>query len=356
VKHRSAILALTLLLSGLGWTSSSAQAPAGAKSEGTPPGGPGDDSTATGGGRSGSKAKPSFLYLRDGGKLSCWPRLDFLSVDTAYGALKIPLQDLLRIRFSRRWNQADLQKAEEAMKLLGSDDFDERESAMKTLRQLGSAARGILRQALKSDDLEVKTRSEALLLEIGSSEPAEQSHSEEGIEPLRGTDEDEIITVRFSIKGRVAGEAFTVGTLYGDLEVKYTDILGVGFHSDAPVSATVNVPGTTTVPESWLDTKCSVSKGDKVILRASGQLSISNYNLTAGPEGTTRYRTSGTPYSNFPTLSLIGKIGKNGKPFLVGQKHESRARSDGTLYLGIVPFRRGYVAAGSFQVKIDGER
>lgn len=288
--------------------------------------------------------------------MSCWPRLDGLTVETAYGTLKIPTQDLVRVRFSRRLSQPDLQKAEESMKLLGSDDFDDRESAMKTLRQIGPAARATLRRGLKSNDLEVKSRSEKLLAEIGPADPLEQIHSEEGMDPLRGTDEDEIVTARFSIKGRVVGESFTVETLYGDLEVKYTDILGVGFHSDAQVSLTVNIPGSTTVPESWLDTKCGFSKGDKIVLRASGELSISNYNLTAGPGGTTRYRTTGTPYSNFPTLSLIGKIGKKGTPFLVGQKHEGRARSDGTLYLGIVPFRRGYVASGSFQVKIEGEK
>ena len=52
-------------------------------------------------------------------------------------------------------------------------------------------------------------------------------------------------------------------------------------------------------------------------------------------------------------LSLIGKVGKKGNPFLVGTGYKGKAKSSGRLYLAIVPFRYnpGGVS-GKYEVKI----
>ena len=65
-------------------------------------------------------------------------------------------------------------------------------------------------------------------------------------------------------------------------------------------------------------------------------MQVSNYSVSCGPAGTTQY--SGNSFGGFPMLSLIAKVGKNGKPFVVGSKHQSKVGRAGNLYLAIVPF------------------
>jgi hypothetical protein len=105
------------------------------------------------------------------------------------------------------------------------------------------------------------------------------------------------------------------------------------------------------VPASWVKTKVGVSQGRKILVKASGQLTVSGYNVTAGPAGTSQY--SGNTFENFPMLALVGKIGKNGKAFLVGKEWTEVAKRAGSLYLGVVPFRRNRAAAGAFQVQVS---
>ena len=83
-------------------------------------------------------------------------------------------------------------------------------------------------------------------------------------------------------------------------------------------------------------------------------MTLSNYNLVAGPEGTSRY-TSSYNYKGIRPLALAGRIGRKGKPFLVGPNYRAKAAGGGTLYLGVVPFRT-YVPTGEFKVRVEGER
>ena len=94
-----------------------------------------------------------------------------------------------------------------------------------------------------------------------------------------------------------------------------------------------------------------MGKGDRLVIRANGQMTVEGYNVRSGPEGNTRY--SSTSFREFPVLSLVAKVGKTGKPFLVGREFAGKAPREGDLYLGIVPFRQNRPTTGSYRVKVN---
>jgi hypothetical protein len=90
-----------------------------------------------------------------------------------------------------------------------------------------------------------------------------------------------------------------------------------------------------------------VGKNKLLTIKSSGETSIGSWNLAADPDGTNRYSTFKSN-QGFPMLSLVGKIGKSGKPFKAGKKYRLRSRVAGRLYLAIQPF--DYEPAG-----VDGQ-
>jgi len=293
---------------------------------------------------------PPIFYLRDGSKVTGFPTFEFLVVRTKYGILRIPSTDLLRLRLIPRIN-SDLEgKIRTQLQRLGSDNFDEREDAMDRLREIGAPALANIRKAVKSRDEEMRNRAEILAEEIESNlEESEKARTDE-MSATTGED-DEIIARRFKIKGHVESETFTVKTRYGELQFKVADIVGVDFRVGGKIEQSLSIAANRTAPNNWLSTKSTVTKGQKLTIKASGNLHVSNYSLTVGPGGTTRY--GGTTLGNFPMLSLVGQIGKRGKPFLVGPSFKTKANATGTLFLGVVPFRRNYTATGLYKVKVS---
>ncbi|MCH2373015.1 MAG: hypothetical protein MK538_02455 [Planctomycetes bacterium] len=52
-----------------------------------------------------------------------------------------------------------------------------------------------------------------------------------------------------------------------------------------------------------------MNKGPRFTIAATGEVSVSNYGLTTGPDGSRQY-SSNRAWGGFPILPLVGKIGK----------------------------------------------
>jgi hypothetical protein len=101
----------------------------------------------------------------------------------------------------------------------------------------------------------------------------------------------------------------------------------------------------------WTDTGKTVEKGAYLKITAKGKVHIgyagfgvSGYEEVVGPAGTYNYPSSfeeerfplpAADAGPAPCYALIGKIGEEGFPFLVGAECEHIARGSGKLYLGI---------------------
>jgi hypothetical protein len=294
-----------------------------------------------------------MLHLRDGASITGDIRLERLRVVTRYGVLEIPSGDIHQVRVAPRIDPGTLQRIDDAILRLGSADLDAREQATAFLRGLGGPARKRLREASRSPDEEVKARAVIILSEIeAASRPGEEAPDETGApDPLPEGSEDEVVARRFTARGRIEIDRLDVATPYGDLDIALSDVETIVFRSERPAAASLTVGPESALPGGWVRTKVSVEKGEKLAIRAAGEMTVQGYSIRSGPEGNTRY--SSTTFREFPVLALVGKVGKNGKPFLVGREYSGKAPRGGDLYLGVVPFRQNRPMTGAYRVKVE---
>ncbi len=92
---------------------------------------------------------------------------------------------------------------------------------------------------------------------------------------------------------------------------------------------------------NWTDTGISLSNGDEFMINSYGFVSTRNWQLNdlknwGGPGGssfTSELADNSCLAPGLKNLALVGKIGKNGRPFNVGDNYSNRADQSGTLYL-----------------------
>ena len=158
---------------------------------------------------------------------------------------------------------------------------------------------------------------------------------------------DEIHTELMTFRGEILTEGFPLKTRYGELLIKAVVLESIRFKADWRSNRVVHVSPSFQPSGAWLDTRMDVGKNKLLTIKSSGETSIGSWNLTADPDGTNRYSTFKSN-QGFPMLSLVGKIGKSGKPFKAGKEYRLRSRAAGRLYLAIQPF--DYEPAG-----VDGQ-
>jgi len=293
--------------------------------------------------------EPPMFRLRDGTRLAGTPELKALNIVTAYGKLTVPIAEVVRVRFAAARDTGIAGRVAELVRELSSEEFDKREEAMTALRDIGVPALEALRKAAESEDEEVKSRAEKLVSEI--EELVDDSDSEESQLGSIAGDEDEVVALKFTLRGRVEEQTFALTTRYGALSLSRNDIVSVVFQEGSTTKLTFQVPGTTfAAANKWVDTKITLTQGERLRITASGQLNLENYGQTTGPEGTTN--VSGNQLETHPTGSLVGKIG-NGKAFLIGAEYEGSANGSGNLQLG-VSLQQGQVN-GQYQVEVEKE-
>ena len=111
---------------------------------------------------------------------------------------------------------------------------------------------------------------------------------------------------------------------------------------------TVEVPSTS----AWTPTGVELEKGGWLVIEAAGEAEITrqtlmgrhDYDYTVGPAGTYVYpdKAADRPFpiaaadrGPSPAYALIGRIGEEGEPFLVGSRLEKEIPENGELFLGI---------------------
>jgi hypothetical protein len=115
----------------------------------------------------------------------------------------------------------------------------------------------------------------------------------------------------------------------------------------APGEATLTV----SAQQQWTPANFVVRRGDRITIRASGEITIGGSNPRATPNGTNE-RHPNNPLTSEGTGALIGRIG-NSRPFLIGSELvEFQAPAAGELFLGVndshLPDNQG-----SYEVRIQ---
>jgi hypothetical protein len=297
-----------------------------------------------------ASGSPPIFFLRDNSKIAGFPKEEALEVQTKYGKLTVPRDQLVRIRFARRLRPGLRERIGSLIADIGDEDYDIREGATEELRAIGPPILGQLKRSIKSNNEEVKNRAEILINEIDVEVKEKKLEVEDSLPHLAGT-EDEIVTETMTIMGTAPQPQFFTESPYGELNVATSDLSDILFRSVLPSSKKVSVSANYQPPGTWFDNKFELQKGQTVKIEASGQATVSNYGLTSGPTGNKQYGIGS--FGGFPMLALVGKIGKKGKPFLIGTSYSDKARKAGRLYVGITPFtHHSSGESGSYNLKI----
>jgi hypothetical protein len=275
------------------------------------------------------------------------PKLD---ITTRYGKLSVPLNEVRRIELGVRYPEGSLQKIQDAIAKLGDGDYKKREAASTELLAFRELAYPhVRRAAVTANNPEALKRAKALLEELRSRLPEDK---------LALKDYDTVTTMDFPIAGQIGAAIFKARSpLLGDVDVKLVQVRSIrwmGATNEA--SLTMDASKYSGVPgETWLDTGIDLN-GEKISINASGTIDVMPNNpgqFMAGPGGMAQdvgMRRGGVMVGQ--PGALVGRIGNNGQPFLVGAQYNETPRTEGRLFLRLEPSPWRVAMQGTFTIKI----
>jgi hypothetical protein len=298
-----------------------------------------------GGGSSKSASPPARTEIRlaDGSTVHAAFLQEHVDVQTRYGLLRVPAADIRRIEFGLHPPARLADQIAIALKLLGSDVHAERDRASAELREAGHFARPGLALAAKSPDPEVARRAAELLAGI-----LERTSPE-----LLAIGADDVVhTAGFPVVGRIANPTLQCRSpILGALSLKLAELRTLHVrHGPATVELQLDAAKYGSDVDQWLETTIAVDPGLNLSATAVGQVDLypqTPGQYVAGPKGYNAVGRGGT----FMSGSLVGRIGENGKPFLIGERCEMRG-AEGKLYLHITPSQWNTAPGGAFVVRI----
>jgi hypothetical protein len=292
------------------------------------------------------EAAPKIAEVRfgDGSVVRMTLLQEQLEVMTRYGKLSVPLSDIRRIEFGLHLPDGLGEQIGASIKLLGSDVYRDREGASKDLLQAGHWACPALQKARKSNDPETAQRAMQVLKQISDKTSPEL---------LRLKEDDVIQTNEFTIVGRIVSPTLKAQSPhFGDVALKLCDVRAMHVRQQCNTGELyVDAAKYGCEPNQWLDTGVTVDSSMQLVVVVSGQVDLwpqTPGQYIAGPKGYNAVGKGGP----FMAGSLIGRIGEQGKPFLVGERFETPVGEEGKLYLHIVPSPWNAPSVGSYHVRI----
>jgi hypothetical protein len=227
----------------------------------------------------------------------------------------------------------------------GTSEYKSREDAESRLVKIGAQAYPAVLKASRSRDLEVARRAH----KVASS--SRKSRRATSCAPRWRTPSTPP-TSRST--GRIVSPSLRARSIhFGDLRLM--DLRQVHFRNHVgKQEITVDAAQYGSELNQWLDTEIDVESGAKLCISADGQVDL-------WPQGPGQYMT--TP-AGFTTTGkggqhkaglLLGRIGQNGKVFVVGDQCDDTPAEQGRLYLHIVPSPWNNASSGTYRVQIRSQ-
>lgn len=290
------------------------------------------------------------VKFREGSTLRMSVLQDSIDVVTKFGKLNVPMSEVRLIDFGVHAAEGVPQKIDSAMKKLASPSFKEREEGLTELVKLGPAAYPALHTGTKSSDLEVSQRTQTAI---------KQLKAKYAPELLRLNLDDRIVTNDFTIVGRIVTPIVRAETpLFGALDLKLPELrtmLWINGNTDVEVHVDAAKYCSRT---AWMDSGVTLEPGSGLQIQAAGEVDLLPGNgaeFISGPQG--NFNVGGGPRlgpNRVPGV-LLGKIGDNGTPFVIGERYNGSQIQEGRLFLQIIPgnFGANQPAQGAYKVKIN---
>lgn len=329
-----------------------------------------DDSTKT----STQTVEPMFeARFVDGSVVMVSVNEASVAVNTKYGKLTVPLNEVKKIDLGFRYPAGVETQVRAAVEDLGASDYKTREDAQKRLIAFGEYAVPGVRAGTKSGTPEVAERCSQILKKLADKVPAEKMDPREA---------DVVVTEELTIRGTIETTSFKAKSKYfGEATVKLVDLkefrpLGAksegNFTLEASKYAKQGWGG-------WYDTGLEVSKDQAIDIAVTGQIDqwpqepgryMAGPNGSgaqiAGPGGTGGGMPGGARGGMggpgmapggmgalYQSGAVYGRVGANGAVFKIGANYkQAGAPASGKLFLIIAPSNWGNESAGEFKVTI----
>jgi hypothetical protein len=270
--------------------------------------------------------------------------IDSIDVQTRYGKLSVPITEIRRIEFATRLSEETSRQIERAIDGLGNRAFAQRENATRELTALGARAYPALKKAASSADKEVSRRAQEVIAQIEQTVAAEQ---------LLPRPQDVIHTADSVLTGQILTTSLKAKTsTFGESQLAICELQAIHLETQAR-SLAVDAASFTTADRQWVDSGITVDAGSDLRVQAVGDMDVMSKDAPGqhrcGPDGCGNFARSA---DGMLSGMLIGRIGEQGTPFIVGSNHQLKgATGSGKLYLCVIPGRPGQLQ-GNYQVRI----
>ncbi len=291
------------------------------------------------------------ISLMDGSLLAGKLSVTELGIDTKFGALKVPIDQITAFMPGLQSHPKFQQTVNGYINDLAADAFADREKAQQALVKLGPDIRGELERQLKGADNEKAIRLQKILEDFDSAagDEVDKTHA--------WLNDDVIITPGFTVVGHITTPGFSLAGNYGTLQIKMEDVREVRREGGEPeeIRKSFAINGTAIADRIYTNTGIKLAKGDQLIITAGGTIMMTPWgnNQTSTPDGSSNCGTVNSALGIY-TGTLIGRLGDAGPMIKVGSKLTWTADKPGVFFLGIACQSNysGNSFPGAYDVKI----
>lgn len=270
------------------------------------------------------------LHLSDGSVISGKLKITALEIDTRFGRLSVPIEQIRYIKPGLDSRPKLREQVSGWLEQIASSNVEERKAASAQLTKLGPMVLQLLTE-LKHDASAVRAAEARAIIER-----IQENLDREMIDASDLTTQDVVATSAFTITGKIVPKSFALDSDFGDLNMALADVMKADRDTGEPEEErkSLSVSQDNFVTRTMKNTGLRVTKGDRITIKASGQLSMTRWgNAVATPEGAsnTGWYISGKMYNG----ALCMRIGSSGQITKVGSNLSVTATESGILHLGI---------------------
>lgn len=253
-----------------------------------------------------------------------------ITVATKYGTLTIPIAEVMRIRMRPAISDDEAARLRHVLDLVGSaaDDSTLNDENLDAIRAYGARGYTLIEEAIARADDSRKDDLQAVIADIKKDDSV-----------LLGPN-DEIVTERFTVRGKIQESEFQVRCLGRLLAIPRGDIVSVTYE-EPEIRKIFKVQPMHMERQGWLVTGIELRKNQRFKLEPSGTMTYDGQSF--GPEGLSNHR-----WNSRNVGQLQYRIGESGawKPLIAD--FDGKAEASGALHLSAHLFNA--TGTGEFKV------
>ena len=288
-------------------------------------------------------AIPVDAHFADGSIVRLSLNQEPIAIQTKYGLLSVPIVEIRKIEFGLHIPPAAEARIKKSIRGLDSAIHKEREVSLTELIGMGHFAFSAVQLAADSNNAEVAARAAI----------ARQKIRDEVAPELLALPAFDVIHAEYPIYGTITMQGIPVVSAYfGEKTVQISDLRSIHVKSaSSKATFTVDAANWGSSLDAWFDTNVTVDVKQRLALSSIGEVDL-------WPQGPGQYMATPKGYNTagkggaFQAGALVGKLGKDGKAFYIGERLETSASEAGRLYLQITPSPWNNASIGRYEVRV----